>query len=97
MDDKGNCLFDRSTDMQPIQYTDNVKDSLKEDSKGSEKPPQEGEEKGDPYECPVCKFMKAGPCNAEYLVWDDCMKEATEEDFSSKCFQVCNYQFSIYL
>jgi hypothetical protein len=49
-----------------------------------------GEEKIDPYECPVCKFMKAGPCNAEYLVWDECMKGATEEDFSSKCFQVHN-------
>jgi hypothetical protein len=45
----------------------------------------------------VCKFMKAGPCNAEYLVWDECMKGATEEDFSSKCFQARNQYVYIYI
>jgi hypothetical protein len=35
VDDKGNCLFDRSVDMQPIQYTD-VKDSKNSVKEGKE-------------------------------------------------------------
>merc|ERR1711916_123217 len=33
-----------------------------------------------PGECPVCRYMREGPCGAEYLVFDkECVKRETEE------------------
>ena len=37
-------------------------------------------------ECPICKYMRAGPCRDEFLAWDACVQSATEETLASQCF-----------
>ena len=32
-----------------------------------------------PYECPLCAFMKAGPCKVPFTAWEDCLKACEEE------------------
>ena len=32
-----------------------------------------------PYECPLCAFMKAGPCKLPFTAWEDCLKACEEE------------------
>jgi hypothetical protein len=42
-------------------------------------------------ECPVCKYMKAGPCREEFLAWDFCVQSADETNLHTKCFSAtCN-------
>jgi hypothetical protein len=37
-------------------------------------------------ECPVCKYIKAGPCREEFLAWDACVQSADETNLHTKCF-----------
>jgi hypothetical protein len=30
-------------------------------------------------ECPVCKYMKGGPCKEEFLLWDTCLRTVQDE------------------
>ena len=41
-------------------------------------------------ECGFCKFMKAGPCGAEFVAWEACVDVARDsgEDFVEKCGKV---------
>jgi hypothetical protein len=37
-------------------------------------------------ECPVCRYMKAGPCKAEFLKWDDCITKIEGDESARACF-----------
>eukprot|EP01039_Chlorochromonas_danica_P003881 gene3881-4239_t len=39
-------------------------------------------------ECPVCKYIKGGPCREEFLAWDHCLKSLTDDEELQKCFNV---------
>jgi len=41
-------------------------------------------------ECPVCKFMKAGPCKEECESWDRCIQNINSEKDLADCFTVTN-------
>jgi hypothetical protein len=43
-----------------------------------------------PKECPVCTFLKGGPCKDKFIVWDACVQNvdtANGVDFAKECFQ----------
>ena len=37
-------------------------------------------------ECPVCRFMKAGPCREAFLVWDACVQGIAADGDVTECF-----------
>ena len=37
-------------------------------------------------ECPVCRFMKSGPCKEPFLVWDACVQGIKEDGDVTECF-----------
>jgi hypothetical protein len=39
-------------------------------------------------ECPVCAFMKAGPCKDECILWDECIQNINNEKDLGTCFTV---------
>lgn len=41
-------------------------------------------------ECPVCTFMKAGPCKDECILWDECIQNINDEKDLGNCFTVTN-------
>ena len=42
-------------------------------------------------ECPVCKYMKGGPCKSEFVQWEDCVDSIGETEDMQKCFKVKYY------
>ena len=100
VDDKGHCLFDRAqidTSSSSDNHNSNVKsteDTTKtsgssSSSSSSSNNSQSSTNDGDTTnECPVCKYMKAGPCRAQFEQWDTCVQGLTDTDDLSKCFDV---------
>lgn len=50
--------------------------------------PVSDEADGGKSECPVCRYMKAGPCKEEFLAWDACVQGADEDNLHIECFSV---------
>jgi hypothetical protein len=48
---------------------------------------EEEEEDSKNSECPVCKYMRSGPCKEEFDSWDDCVQSMDDKDDLSKCFK----------
>lgn len=102
VDKDGNCLFDRSTDMQqsgaPMPNDDEEEDSAQTAQRiirrnkrsASKKDPTPGDEK----ECPVCRYMKGGPCKAQFESWEVCVESLGDDDELTKCFDVRYSSFS---
>ena len=42
----------------------------------------------DASECPVCRYMKGGPCKEQFIAWDECVQKASAEDLSTVCFKL---------
>lgn len=73
VDGAGHCTFDRST----ITGAEVPRTVLKkhgaepvEDAKG---------------QCPICTFMRAGPCAQEFEAWTSCMESLASSEGVSKC------------
>lgn len=49
-----------------------------------------GNDEDEKFECPVCAYMKAGPCKEECALWDECIQNINDEKDLSKCFAVTN-------
>jgi intermembrane space import and assembly protein 40 len=53
-------------------------------------------------ECPICRFLKGGPCKEEFLAWDGCLKSLTSKDDLHTCYQqtktmmTCMQQYEYY-
>jgi hypothetical protein len=102
VDAEGNCVYDRSEDKEELQHEASekaasaaVEPSDETGSSGTETAGTAEKEVGSKdskdskdveNECPVCKYIKAGPCKAEFLDWDVCVQSMKDEDDLSKCF-----------
>ena len=91
VDDKGHCLFDRAQ-IETSHGSDNDTSSSSSSNSSSSSSSSSGQSPttdGDTaHECPVCKYMKAGPCRAQFEQWDTCVQGLTDTDDLSKCFDV---------
>lgn len=56
-----------------------------DDGDSSDAAPADSEADGK-SECPVCRYMKAGPCKEEFLAWDACVQGANEDNLHIECF-----------
>lgn len=101
VDDAGNCSFDRAKDMQhtgaplhtPSSHSrdrDAPPPTLATLGKTSKNSKIDEESDGKP-ECPVCKYMKGGPCKQEFVGWEECVDSIGEAEDMHKCFQVGCY------
>jgi hypothetical protein len=98
VDEAGNCLYDRSQDgdfgangtsggsTSSSPLTTSVPAAMTNDHPDEDVQQGGTENEENKPECPVCKYMKGGPCKDEFLAWDDCVQSATEENLQLKCF-----------
>ena len=74
--------------------TNNEKNNTKNEKK-EENEENNGDEKNEGVdmkpECPVCKYMKGGPCKAEFVQWEDCVDSIGETEDMQKCFKVRSF------
>ena len=98
VDESGNCTFDRANDMQ---HTGAPLHTPSSHSREIDTPPPTlatlgktsksiaiKEEISDKPECPVCKYMKGGPCKKEFIGWEECVDSIGEKEDLNKCFPV---------
>jgi hypothetical protein len=38
--------------------------------------------------CPVCRYMKGGPCRSEFIAWDACIQGLSDGEDIKKCYEV---------
>jgi hypothetical protein len=74
VDDSYNCTFDRAT----ITGMETTKTAV---SRHMETKPDETVKD----DCPICAFMKAGPCSAEFEHWSACMESLADADTAITC------------
>lgn len=95
VDADGNCNFDRrqiktaaSTDKDTQKTSVEGVEEKTESSKKEESnvAPDSKKKDGEASECPVCRFMKGGPCKSEFLKWDECVQGMKDDEDLSKCF-----------
>jgi len=100
------------TAAQTVQTVDSDEDVVSHESGELEKAhhqeeeEQEGEERvvtpREQPECPICKFLKGGPCKDEFLAWDHCLKALTDKQDLHTCFEqtkqmmTCMQKFEYY-
>lgn len=93
IDDEGKCTFDRAVDMQhfdaPLPTDEELAYNAKKQkrriqSKANDPPKGPIDEK----ECPVCRYMKGGPCKSEFEGWEACVETLGDSDDLTKCFDV---------
>lgn len=92
VDETGRCLYEREEDKEELHamsaaISEQAQPSpsvLTEQSAAPAAASAAGDEAK--AECPVCKYMKAGPCKEEFLEWDACVQSADEESLHTKCF-----------
>jgi hypothetical protein len=90
VDENGACTFDRSTlsEKDILPPPEGSTAEAKKSGASAAASASEGAEESDKAECPVCKFMKGGPCKEQFLVWDACVQGMKEDDDLSTCFPV---------
>ena len=90
-DDGCSCTFEKSD--IPDDLPDEVlkkrveKGSGPEGTSNEEVDTKEGED-DDGETCPVCRFMKKGPCGHAFRAWDDCVQGLKEGEDLKKCFHL---------
>jgi hypothetical protein len=84
VDEKGNCLFDRaSLETADLVLSSAVDGSSSANESGLNKTNTKVEE----TECPLCKYIKSGPCKEHFLAWEACVNEKTDEEIA-QCFSL---------
>ena len=85
-DEDGNCNFDRATLVpSPASEEESAAHAQAPPSPSSQVVVEEGGG-GAAEECPLCRFVKAGPCKDPFVEWNGCMTSLTEQDEMTKCF-----------
>jgi hypothetical protein len=82
-DEDGNCSFDRAFLLPSAAPEDGSAVSSPPPPSPS---PQDKEGSGIAEECPLCRFVKAGPCKEPFVAWNGCMSSLTEQEEMTKCF-----------
>ena len=89
IDEKGACTFDKAEIPDKVPEEAMKRRGLAQE-KGHgqrERPEKESEEADEDGEtCSVCRFMKKGPCGAEFKEWDGCVQGLKEGEDLKKCF-----------
>ena len=80
VDEKGACTFDKS------DIPDKVPEEALKRRGLLQEPEAEAEADEDGETCSVCRFMKKGPCGAEFKEWDGCVQGLKEGEDLKKCF-----------
>jgi len=98
VNDEGGCGFDRASleaAPEPAGGTEQAPAPASASSDSSSSTSSDEKEEGpaaaaaaDSRECPVCKYMKGGPCKEQFLVWDACVQGMGDDDDVSVCFPV---------
>lgn len=80
----GQCVFERKSIMPPPPSAATSNSKVVEETKqgGGESTADSNQE----YECPVCKYMKGGPCKEEFLLWDECVTTLQADEPIQKCY-----------
>lgn len=95
IDSEGNCTFDinnlikkEMTESSPI-IKEVVPDanSVMNPNEESTAVTNSEDEIQSSDECPLCRYMKAGPCKEQYLLWDNCIRDLNDDEDLSKCFE----------
>ncbi len=94
VDESGNCSFDRATEIvpvsdqpSPVEVVEKVDGPSNTPVDSSTSADQSGNSV-DVEECPVCRYMKAGPCKEKFVSWDECVTGVKTDEDLTKCFQV---------
>lgn len=97
-DNEGNCGYDRSLDKEEQEILAKsgatkgaaaMHEGTKEKVVVHKDPSVEHSDAStDAAECPVCRYMKGGPCKDAFIAWDDCVQKAAPEDLSTTCFKL---------
>lgn len=62
------------------------KQELSTQPRTSDEHEAQGVEGEDFDECPICRYMKGGPCRSSFIAWDACIKGLGENDELNVCF-----------
>lgn len=85
VDDKGNCTFDRSTIVPVLDTADSSSLPRAPSPDNTTKGPSADD---DGETCPMCRYMKAGPCREEFVTWNTCIKGVQSDEELQSCFEV---------
>jgi hypothetical protein len=96
VNNEGKCEFDQISDkdehilQSESKISNDANEELVEKHKGAllQDDGKESQVDSEFTECPVCKFLKGGPCKEEFIAWDSCLKSLAEEDDLHSCFSV---------
>lgn len=84
-DENGLCTYDRDLDELERDLNGDASVVVTED----------GKEVMDT--CPVCEYIKRGPCKDEFLSWEGCLLNLQDGEELTKCFQVTRELMKCYL
>lgn len=74
LDDQCHCTF--VPEPKPVDPQEQKEHQKQEEEQGE----------GQPKECSLCRYLKAGQCADEYVRWDGCIKQLREDQGVNECF-----------
>jgi hypothetical protein len=77
VDENGKCSFDRSTIVETVLNTTPESSNDNNSKNVAASPTVSGE-------CPICKYMKGGPCKDVFTTMEDCMDKFQEDSKNSE-------------
>jgi len=82
--------FDDPEAIESFTSTKTLEETDQTNAPMSENQKEEDEDEEEEGECGFCLFMKGGGCKDAFIAWEDCIKQAEEnnEDIVEKCFEV---------
>jgi hypothetical protein len=84
-DDGCSCAFEKS-DIPDTVPEGALKQRVRDEPAGRRGKEMKNDVEDDGETCPVCRFMKAGPCGDAFRAWDDCVQGLKDGEDLKKCF-----------
>jgi mitochondrial intermembrane space import and assembly protein 40 len=78
------CNFDREAFLTSLTSTSSQENQLATPTTSTE---EESSELGVAAECPVCKYMKGGPCKEAFIQWDTCIQSLADSQELRLCYE----------
>ncbi len=84
----GQCEYDRSLEIENSLVSKESKAAVKVATMPNSVESESVHESPDVMNetCPVCRYMKAGPCKDQFIQWDNCIKSLQENQELRDCF-----------
>lgn len=87
IDADGNCTFDRSQiKLGDESNLDDLSEIPSESAVIISEDKYAINDETEKDECPVCRYMKAGPCKSEFIKWDECVTKIDGDEAAKACF-----------